>query len=160
MYGRLLNDLDTAAGDALRNLVVVVGWLRDAAVPRALAHLFGSADARHEAIEAMVRFGSVAVELLVEQLDDEDTGTAYAAAVALGRIGDRRAVPALCALLDEDHRALWMPITAALSRLGDGRAFDSLIPLLGNPDAAVRQSAVGALNSIGHPEMASRICGC
>jgi HEAT repeat protein len=154
---RLLNEMDTASGDALRNLVVVVGWLKDAAIPRALAHLFGSPDARHEAIEAMVRFGSVAVELLIEQLDDEDTGTAHAAAVALGRIGDRRAVPALCALLDEDHRALWMPITAALARLGDVRAFDSLLPLLGDRDSAVRHSAVGALNSIGHPEMASRI---
>ena len=74
-----------------------------------------------------MRFGAVAVDLLVEQLGEDDIDTSKSAAVALGRIGDRRAVPALCALLDEEHRQLWMPVTTALARLGDGRAFEPLL---------------------------------
>lgn len=154
---RMLRELGTASGDSLRHLVVVVGWLQDPAIPRALARLLGSAGVHHEAIEAMVRFGAMAVELLIEQLREDDVDAMKSAAVALGRIGDRRAVPALCALLDEDHRQVWIPVATALARLGDGRAFEPLLALLGDHDAAVRLSAVGALNSIGHPAMGSRI---
>jgi HEAT repeat protein len=48
-------------------------------------------------------------------------------------------------------------IASALAQIGDAGAFEPLLSLLGHPDAAVRQAAVGALNSIGHPEMESRI---
>jgi HEAT repeat protein len=154
---KILREIGTASGASLRHLVTVVGWLRDPAIPRTLARLLGSAEVHHEAIEAMVRFGSLAVELLIEQLDEDDADTAKAAAVALGRIGDRRAVPALSALLVEDRRELWIPVITALARLGDGRAFEPLLALLGDADAAVRQGAIGALNSIGHPEMGPRI---
>ena len=103
----------------------------------------------------MVRFGGTAVELLIEQLDD-DVEIASGRGRRLGRIGDRRAVPASCALLDEDH----VPLAPGRRRSGAARrrAARSIrcSPALGDR-AAVRQAAIGALNSIGHPEMGARI---
>ncbi len=156
---RILEAIGRASGEAVRALVVVVSWLRDPAIPPALARLLGSAEARHDVIEAFVRFGPSALTLLVEQLSAGGIETKRSAVVALGRIGDRRSVPALLALLGEDTRELWVPVISALARLGDPRAFEALLDLLSDTDIAVRQAAVGALNSIGHPEMASRICG-
>ena len=153
----VLEAIDRSSGHGVRTLVVLLGWVRDPLIPQALARLLGSFDVRHHVIEAFVRCGASAVTLLVEQLAGGDSDVTCAAVVALGRIGDRRAVPALVALLDGSTRELRVSAISALARIGDPRAFERLLLLLGDPDIAVRQAAVGALNSIGHPEMAVHI---
>ncbi|MEO5739363.1 MAG: HEAT repeat domain-containing protein, partial [Vicinamibacterales bacterium] len=155
---RVLESIDRSSGHGVRTLVVLLGWLRDPAIPPALARLLGSVEARHDVIEAFVRCGPSSVTLLVEQLAGEDIDITRSAVVALGRIGDRRAVPALVSILDERPRELWVPVISALARIGDVRAFESLLRLLGDSDVAVRQAAVGALNSIGHSETVIRVC--
>ncbi|HUP39800.1 MAG TPA: HEAT repeat domain-containing protein [Vicinamibacterales bacterium] len=156
---RILAAINRSSGEALRTLVVVLGWVQDPGIPPALARLLGSADVRHDVIEAFVRVGPSAVTLLIEQLRSADIDITRAAVVALGRIGDRRAVPGLLSLIDDRTRDLWGPVISALARLGDPRSFEPLLGLLGDPDIAVRQAAVGALNSIGHPDMVTRVCG-
>ena len=156
--GRIIDAVERASGEAVRPIVTVLGWLDDQAIPAALVRLLGAEEARHEVVEAFVRFGSSAVPLLVEQLRANDADTRRAAVLALGRIGDRRAVEPLIALLDERDSHLSASVASALARLGDPRAFEPLLTLLGHESVAVRQAVVGALNSIGHPNMASRIC--
>ncbi len=53
--------------------------------------------------------------------------------MALGRIGDRRATPALVAALEEPELAV--PAAGALARIGDAAAFDALLALVGDPTA-------------------------
>lgn len=154
---RILASLEHASSESIRTLLSVVGWLRDPAVPSALVRLLGAEEARHDVVEAFVRCGASAVPLLVEQLGATDRETKQAAIVTLGRIGDRRAVEPLIALLEERDPDLCVTIASALARLGDQRAFEPLLPLLADKDVAVRQAVVGALNSIGHPGMAARI---
>jgi HEAT repeat protein len=154
---RLLEALPRASRDDLPDLVVVVGWLSGAGIRRALARLLGTSGVQHAAIEAFVRFGAPAVDLLIDELGRGEAESTRSAIIALGRIGDRRAVAPLIALLTEDHREQWVAVVTALTRLGDGRAFEPLLTLLGDPDSSVRQAAIGALNSIGHPGMASRV---
>ena len=155
---RIIAALPRATGETLKHLVIVLGWMNDPAIPGALAQLLGSVDARHEVIEALVRFGVSAVELLIDQLRADDVDAKRSAVVALGRMGDSRATPALTdVLLDEEQREVWVATAGALARLGDGRAFEALLSRLGDEDAAVRQAAIGALNSIGHPAMGARI---
>ena len=154
---RVIQMAGRATGSSLRRFVLFLGWLRGAEVERALAHMLGTSGAQNELLEAIVRFGAPMVDRLIEQLHGDDLDTRRAAVVALGRIGDARAVEPLVRLIDDDDRELLVPVTAALARLGDGRAFESLLRLLGDADLSVRQGAIGALNSIGHPEMGARI---
>src|SRR4051812_10581922 len=153
---RIIDAAPQTTGVQLRNLVEVLGWLRGPAVERAMTRLLGTAAIHHEVVEAIVRFGPAMVDRLTEQLAQDDLDARRAAAVALGRIGDRRAVPALIGLL-ESERELIAPAAGALARIGDPRAFEALVSLLGDADLSVRHAAIGALNSIGHPEMGSRM---
>ena len=151
----LLDAINKANGNKLRALALVLGWLEGEAVERALVRLLGQPTARKEVVEALVRNGERVTELLIEQLDDEDIETRKAAVIALGRIGDGRAVPALIETLAGDG-GLAIPAAGALGKIGDRRAFDALLDLIGHQDTAVRQAAIAAINSLGHPEMASR----
>jgi HEAT repeat protein len=152
----LLDALNDSSSEELRPLALVVGWLEGAAVERALTRLLGHEDARGEVVEALVRHGSRVTELLVEQLASEDLEIRKAAVVALGRIGDARAAPALVGVLDEDPE-LVIHAADALAKIGDPRAFEALLALVGDPNAGVRQAVVGALNSLGSPSMPSRV---
>lgn len=151
----LIAAIDAANGNELRDLVLVLGWLEGERIERALVPLLGRATARKEVAEALVRHGKRVTDLLIEQLDAEDIETRKAVIVALGRIGDARAVPALVAAINRDDE-LTIPVAGALGKIGDRRAFDALLELIGDSDAAVRQAAISAINSLGHPEMAAR----
>ncbi|HET7697573.1 MAG TPA: HEAT repeat domain-containing protein [Vicinamibacterales bacterium] len=155
---RLLDAVDAASADDLPGLVTVLGWLRGPAVERALARLLGQPTVRSAVIEAIARREASAgiVDTLVEQLRADDADVRLAAIAALGRIGDRRAAPALAATLDRPRREI-VAAASALARIGDPSSFEALLPLLSHQDAAVRQAAIGALNSLGHPAMASRV---
>src|SRR4051794_2561616 len=89
---RVIDAAGRATGASLRQIVTVLGWVRGAAVERALAHLLGTPEALGELLEAVVRFGGTMVERLIEQAGSEDADTRRAAVTALGRIGDARAV--------------------------------------------------------------------
>ena len=156
---RVVEAAGRAHASALRPFVTMLGWLRGDAVERALAHLLGTPGVQNELLEAIVRFGAPMVDRLIDLLRQDDAATRHAAVVALGRIGDARAVEPLVRLIDDDERGLLVAATAALARIGDGRAFESLLPLIGDADISVRQGAIGALNSIGHPAMGARVRG-
>ena len=151
----LLDAIDRTGDDNLRPLALVLGWLEGEAVERALVRLLGQATARKEVIESLVRYGERVTELLIEQLEAEEIETRKAAVVALGRIGDPAAVPALVGAMTGDDE-LTIVAAGALGKIGDRRCFDALLEMLGRPDAAVRQASIAAINSLGHPEMAGR----
>jgi HEAT repeat protein len=151
----LLDAVQRVGPERLRGLARVLGWLDGPAVHRALTRLLGQRAVRAQVVEALVRYGGGVVDLLIEQLQAEDLETRQAAAVALGRIGDRKATAALVEALDDPELAL--PAAGALARIGDAGAFEGLVELLGHGDTSVRQAAIGALNSIGHPELPARV---
>lgn len=148
----LLTALDTAHDQELGALALVLGWLEGAAVERALTRLLGQPAARNEVLEALVQHGHCVTELLIEQLDAEDLETRQAAIIALGRIGDARAVPALTRVLLNDPESVILA-AGALAKIGDRRAYQALSTLLGHERIAVRQAVISALNSLGHSEM-------
>jgi HEAT repeat protein len=152
---QILDALQRVTADRLPGLATVLGWLEGDAVQRALTRLLGHGSVRSQVVAALVRYGAGVVELLTEQLRAEDMETRQAAAVALGRIGDRRATLPLVAALDD--RELAVPAAGALARIGDRAAFDALLARLGDPDPSIRQAVIAALNSIGHPDMPPRV---
>jgi HEAT repeat protein len=151
----LLAELERAVEENLRPLALVLGWLRRPGVDRALTRLMGRVDLRDEIIEALVRHGSATVELLIAQLSSEDLEVRRSAVVALGRIGDSSATPAIANALGDN--ALSIDAANALAQIGDPRAVDGLLNLIGDDDASIRQAAISALNSVMPPSMSERI---
>jgi HEAT repeat protein len=149
----VLDAVSSCGRDDLRAVVAVLGWLRGEAVHRALARLLAQPEVRGDVIESIVRQDAGIVDVLIEQLGAEDPDTRLAAIVALGRLGDRRAAPAVARLLG-GPRAIAVAAAAALSRIGDPASHAPLLALLASSDAAIRQAAIAALNSLGHPSLA------
>jgi HEAT repeat protein len=151
----LLDALESPGSEDLRSLAVVLGWLKGSTVDRALTRVMGRLDLRTEIVDALVRHGDATVDLLISQLSAEDLEVRRSAAVALGRIGDSTATPALINTLSDE--SLVIDAANALGQIGDPRALDGLLALLGNSDASVRQAAVSALNSLALTGMSERI---
>ncbi|HET9941852.1 MAG TPA: HEAT repeat domain-containing protein, partial [Terriglobia bacterium] len=152
----LLDAVVQAHPSNLRCLVLVLGWLHSPAAARALALHLGSADLRGEITEALVRHGELVTDLLLEQLGSEDLEVRSAAVNALGRIRDRKSVPALIHSLNVDSE-LAIPAIGALASIGDRNASSALLGVLANPDDAVRRAAVSALNTLASPELVERV---
>lgn len=91
---------------------------------------------------------SGAVPALINALGDPDMNVKHAAAEALGKIGDRRAVEPLICSLSTD---MWLqfPAAMALGEIGDPRAVAPLVTLLSMPGANV--PAIQALGKLAHP---------
>jgi HEAT repeat protein len=86
---------------------------------------------------------------LIEALDyGDDHNIRLAAASALGRIGDSRAVDPLIDALD-DQQGVNEVAALALGEIGDSRAVEPLINALGDENWEVRSSAAKALGKIG-----------
>ena len=151
----LLDALETPGKEDLRSLALVLGWLKRPGVDRALTRFMGRADLRNEIIEALVQHGSATLELLIAQLTAEDLEVRRSAVVALGRIGDSSATPALINTLSEE--SLTIDAADSLAQIGDPRARDGLLNLIGDDDVSIRQAAVSALNSLALPSMSERI---
>jgi HEAT repeat protein len=98
---------------------------------------------------ALVSIGAPAVEHLITALRDEDSSFRWAAAEALGQIGDARAVePLIAALKDNDVRTR-RGAAEALEKMGDTRAVEPLIAALKDEDPSVRIYAAKALGNKG-----------
>jgi len=103
-----------------------------------------------EAFKSQDDFALIALEPLIKALGDKNEYTRYHAAIALGEIGDKRAVePLIKALRDKDE--VWdvrESAVYALGKIGDG-AVEPLIKFLGDEDWRVRSRAAIALDDIG-----------
>ena len=90
-----------------------------------------------------------AVELLIKALKDSDSDVREAAALALGKIGDKRTVEPLIKALKDSNRWVCAFAALALGKIGDKRAVGPLIKALKDSNKAVRNAAVWALGEIG-----------
>ncbi|GAB4277652.1 MAG: hypothetical protein Fur0025_03630 [Oscillatoriaceae cyanobacterium] len=98
-YDNLVGALLMANSEELEALVLVLSWLEGDAIERALLGLLDSSTVGEMAAAALVRYGSRATELLVAQLNSDNLEASRRATVALGQIGDPKAVPSLTAML-------------------------------------------------------------
>ncbi|HYC50563.1 MAG TPA: HEAT repeat domain-containing protein [Gemmatimonadaceae bacterium] len=139
-----------ALGDVEAEAVaVVLAWLQADGIEDALASLLERDGTRQRASLLLAQRGVAAVDALLRALRQGDAAVQQACAVALGRIGDSRALPDLMHLLGGEPEVA-IAAAGALAALGDRGAFERLLSQLGHPHAMVRQAAVSALNSIGH----------
>jgi HEAT repeat protein len=99
------------------------------------------------------RFVPEIVSLFRDSKNDDPRVRRYLA-VALGRLGDRRAVDPLIGVLrqpDPDPETLIYSVWA-LGAIGDSKALPSLLALVGSEDAGVRKAVVHTLGALPSPE--------
>jgi len=98
----------------------------------------------------LIAFGELAVEPLLGALASTDSLNVRVWSVqVLGKLGDRRAVPALLARIHDRADAFRMSVVNALGSLGDARAVRPLIDtILRDPSPMVRAQAAAALGRI------------
>jgi HEAT repeat protein len=140
----------------LASLVTVLGWMGRGGTA-ALVSVLGESGIEAPLADAMAGLGAAAVDPVIERFRSGGRDGRLAAAALLGRLGDRRAVPALIEALSEADDDLVGAAAASLASLGDPRALDSLLPLFAHTNAAVRQAAIAAVNSIGAEGTAARV---
>lgn len=104
---------------------------------------------RKEAEDALVSLGTVVFEPLIAALRDSNSEMRSAAASALGKLGDTRAVEPLIAVLEDSESNARERATIALGKLGDVRAVEPLIPALRDSNSDVRSAAATALGRLG-----------
>lgn len=125
-----------------------LGQLGDARAVEPLIKAFNDDNVKWKAINALVQLGDVSVGPLLRVLSNTQGWVCYAAAEALGQLGDVRAVDPLIKILgeyrqgQEGHAAV-----KALGKLGDLRALEPLIKALGNN--ALAADAAEALGQLG-----------
>jgi HEAT repeat protein len=116
--------------------------------------------------EAVTLLGTLGVEAAVPRLLRElEQNPRPEVIIALGRIGDERALNSIVELLQDDHpitrrateRAL---VVEALAGFPSSKAIEVLGVELLHPDPVVRLAAAEALGRIGRPEAARVLRGC
>ena len=103
---------------------------------------------RAQAMEAVVGCGDEGLSELLEIIETRNPMTSGEAVIALGRIGNRRAVPSLLMMLDHADAGLRAKIAEALGRLGDRSALAKIIALLSDSEETVQLCAVRAVQRI------------
>ncbi|MEI7436937.1 MAG: MFS transporter, partial [bacterium] len=111
-----------------------------------------------ERADAVRRLGEsrmrIAVQDLIEKLDDPASDVREEAALALGRIGSPDAVDALVKKLADPQADLAPQIARALRRAKDPRSVDALLRRLRDPDRETAAESARALGEIGDPRAA------
>lgn len=141
-------------------LIRLGGWFENEKVAGQLAELLEDEALRLEAMRALVRHGSSAVDLLIQGLDDEDSETRPTKALALGQIGDPRAFEPLVELLTGDNALFRLAAVEALKSLAHPETVGRLCDLLTGEDAAIREKAIQITGYFGAKGCEDKIFDC
>jgi HEAT repeat protein len=105
---------------------------------------------RLRASHELIRHDSAAVEPLIDRATTGSDSLRYISAQVLGRIGDRRALPALKRLAEDSNEHVRRAALVGLGSMGDSGVFDYLVVIL-SEDAlpALRAAAAEGLATMG-----------
>ena len=103
---------------------------------------------RWQSVVALEKMGKPAVEYLVLALKDEDKWVRYAAADALGNIGDQCCVDHLIGSLQDHDQDVRFVTAEALGKLGDPKACGALNATCDQDNGYVKIAAEEALTKL------------
>ena len=109
------------------------------------------------ALTALTQTREDVVMSIVALLDLDDADVRTYAVLALGLVGDVRAVPALAARLDDPDMNVRFHAIEALGRLGDRSVADAIAAIAESRDFFLSFAALDALAAIGEPAVAPRL---
>jgi len=92
--------------------------------------------------------GALVLQEIIERLDDPSSEVREEAARALGRIGDKEAVPVLVTALSDSQSTIRIEAARALGRIGDKSAVAPLADAMASSSPELRAACAKALGSI------------
>ena len=98
---------------------------------------------------ALMRLGDVAIDPLVDLLQDADPNVRHHAAHTLGKIGNPLVIDDLVGVLQDSSATVVHKTVYALGQIGDARAVGGLVSILGHPNADVQTNLVKTLTDFG-----------
>lgn len=147
----LIEAFKTPNKDVRKFIIDVLGEQRDS---RSLPLMLGAIRDEDEnvsatAVEHLGKVGEISVvDALIEILDGGDLWVAYPAADALGRIGNKKALPHLLSALS--RKPLREPVLKALGRLSDPSTLGHIIPLLEDTSKNIQEQALKTIERFYH----------
>jgi len=147
----LIEALNDKYGDFRLEAARALGKIGDSRTVEPLIDALKDEDSyyvRRGVVEALVKIGEPAVDLLTKALKDEDWRVRSSAANALGNIRDARVVGPLIEALKDKNSYVRMRAAEALGKIGDSRAVETLIKALKDKNSGVRKKAAEALKKI------------
>jgi HEAT repeat protein len=101
-----------------QEVVHALGEIGDRSAAEPLTALLGNEEMRQRAADALIKIGSPSIYYLTVALGDNDYNVRWISAIALGKIGDTRAVEPLVRALGDDMLGVRHNAVEALDRLG------------------------------------------
>jgi HEAT repeat protein len=135
----------------------LLGWLGDhTALPDLLETVNAAEEPlRDAATEALLRFGSAAVPVLLTAITRPELALRERAIELLGMLGDQSVVPALLEHLTDRQIAVRHAVLRALGALGGEAAYTGLLQSLNDP--ATRDVALGILSQFNDPALVGEL---
>jgi HEAT repeat protein len=149
--------LDHASKDVQMNAAMALAMMGSPAIPALIDAFAAGRDARTTAAEVLGSLGPDAVGPLIAALADPRIDVASGAASVLGKLGDRRAVPALIPLLAKNAGGSGIVAAEALGYLGDSESVGALIAAMNGDDSELQGGAARALGYIGDERAVSSL---
>jgi HEAT repeat protein len=143
----LINEYKHANVQVKKFIIDILGRTRDM---KAFPLLLEALEDEDENIKAAaiehlsnIRHNETVLNALIKVLKGEDVWGAYHAAIALGRIRDKKSVDALTSVIS--RKDIKKPVIRTLAQIADTHALSFLIPLLRDESNAIREEVVKAL---------------
>jgi len=144
---RLLDAMKEGNRGFLSEALKVLNRMDIADIPKdKKIHYFIARDEYHECVD----IGEITVEPLLNSLEEhkDDSDRKRSIVIALGKLGDPRAVPQLIGLLYDQDKYVRERTVEALGLIGDRKAIQSLVNMLEDSNAWVRKAVVKALDEL------------
>ncbi len=106
---------------------------------------------RNSALEAMSRIGQKGSDVLISSLNEKHVESRLHAAVALGKLYERKAIPALSKCLSDIDARVRRAAVESLGRIGEQECINPIIMGLKDDDANVRRTAIRYVSQFNDP---------
>lgn len=127
-------------------------WISDAGQPAIdlLIELLKASNPaiQREVVKRLVSLEDQTFDVLIEALQNESGVVRQQASIALGKIGDDRAVEPIAVLLDYEDPGVRFHVPVALEMIGGEKIIEPLHKALGNETAKVRSAAANILGKM------------
>lgn len=139
----------TPKRDVKNFILTFLGWSGDPRVLPVLMNFLEQPDTAEVAAQALIDFGSGAVEAILTGLRNAEEDEIVALLLrVINVIGGTESIPSILPFLDHDNAMIRRLAIEILGDIADPRSLDYLLAKLDDPDVASQQAAVNSISAL------------